>query len=127
MKHEGAPKDSPNFSPRLPADSYKKTVAATWPRLAGAVAGPFWRQDRKILSPHGPRPYNTLTLQSLFFFSDFLVFFFFLIFPICLVFFVRFSFFSKDFKVSAKRETLVLFGGFSLPFSKKKTRVGGSG
>ena len=25
-------------------------------QLAGAVAGPFWRQDRKILSPHGSRP-----------------------------------------------------------------------
>ena len=26
--------------------------------LAGVVAEPFWRQDRKILSPHGSRPNN---------------------------------------------------------------------
>ena len=26
------------------------------PYLASAVVGPFWRQDRKILSPHGSRP-----------------------------------------------------------------------
>ena len=56
-------------------------------------------------------------------FFDFLAFF---RFPIFLAFSCVFPSFSKDFRASAKRETLSFLGEKTLAFSKK-ARVGGSG
>ena len=50
-------------------------------------------------------------------FFDFLAFF---RFPISLAFLCVFPFFSKDFRGSAKRKTLVFFSGFPLHFPKKQ-------
>ena len=82
----------------------------------------FSRGPKAELDPIGTIFALTL-LKSLFFFSlDFLVFSFSDL-P-CFFWFVCCPFFSKDFRGSAKRKTLVFFG-VSL-FSSKK-RVGGSG
>ena len=44
------PRDKPGVVPR---PTGQKGLCSY---LAGVVAGPFWRQDRKILPPHGSRP-----------------------------------------------------------------------